>query len=83
MIDTHETVKLLEGVGFETKAAETLSSLLRQTQLGAGSQFVTHETLRYELRLLEQRMVIKLGGIAALAVAVASGIVGIIVAVWR
>lgn len=61
MIDTLDAVRRLEAVGVDRRQAEAMAGLYKETATSAGSAFVTHEALRYELRLLEQRLVLKLG----------------------
>jgi len=65
-LDTHKVVNDLKGYGFSDRQAEGITDVLRQIDL---DHIVTRGDLKYELRDLELRVTLKMGAIAATAVA--------------
>ena len=80
--DTHRIIKRLTEAGLSEKTAETVTDVLRETREGDLSQLVTKEHLDQRLALLnqrienlEQRLIIKLGGMMVIAVGVMATLV--------
>lgn len=72
VFDSHTFVKRLRATGFTEEQAEVIVEASRD----ALSQLVTKDDLDQRLSALEQRIIIKLGGVIAVAT-------GIVIAVMR
>lgn len=77
LIDTHQMVKRLVGSGMPESQAETVTDLVKESQESSLARFVTAETLRLELQLQEQRLVIKLGSMIGAAVVLVGALVAL------
>jgi hypothetical protein len=64
IFDSHNFVKRLIASGFSPEQAETIV----ETAGDAANQLVTKDDLQHGLQLLEQRIVIKFGGMLVLTV---------------
>lgn len=77
-LDTLQISKDLQAASFTPTQAEALARLLRERQEADLSQLATKADLamlRTELVQLEQRLIIKLGGMLALAVGLTAALV--------
>lgn len=77
-IDTLQVAKDLQAASFTEAQAEALARLLRERQEADLSQVATKAdlaALRGELVQLEQRLIIKLGGMLTLAVGLTAALV--------
>jgi hypothetical protein len=89
LLDTHAMVKRLVGTGMPEPQAEAVTELLKESHEAALERFVTRETLRYELALVEERLnkridaldkdlTIRPGGMLAAAVVIVGALVAIL-----
>lgn len=60
--DTLKTARALEGKGFSREQSEALAEQLAEGRSIDLSHLATKDELKHEIALLEQRMIIKLGG---------------------
>ena len=72
VFDTLALAGKLEAAGFPSKQAQDTAAALAET---FGSEIVTKDYLRAELRDLEQRIMIKLGSMMAASIAVVAVLV--------
>lgn len=73
--DTLKFANKLKAAGVPAQQAEAEAEALSDVFEANLNELVTKETLRQELRLLEQRMTIKLGGMMAAAIAITATLV--------
>jgi len=73
--DTHETVKKLRKAGFNEKQAEAQTAILANL---VQDQLVTKNYLDEKLRELEYRLILRLGGMLAVAVGLIVGMLKLI-----
>ena len=77
--DTHAYVKKLTGVGFSEEQAEvqaeTLASLIEDRLATRQDLFEVERALKRELKELELRLVIRLGGLLVVAVGAVAALV--------
>lgn len=73
--DTLKYANKLKAAGVPPQQAEAEAEALSEVFEANLNELVTKETLQQELRLLEQRMTIKLGGMMAVAIAVTATLV--------
>jgi hypothetical protein len=74
IFDSHAFVKKLRDAGFSEEQAECLVAAHQEVF----SQLVTKDDLQVELRLLEQRIVIKLGALSVAAVGAVAALIKIL-----
>lgn len=73
--DTLKFANKLKAAGVPAQQAEAEAEALSDVFEANLNELVTKETLQQELRLLEQRMTIKLGGMMAVAIAITATLV--------
>lgn len=73
--DTLKFANKLKAAGADARLAEAEAEALSEVLELNLREIVTKELLQQELRLLEQRMVIKLGGLMVLAVGIVAALV--------
>lgn len=73
--DTPKFANKLKAAGADARPAEAGAEALSEVPELNLREIVTKELLQQELRLLEQRMVIKLGGLMVLAVGIVAALV--------
>lgn len=69
-IDTLQITKRLQKKGLKTEAAEEIAEILKERESEAIKDLVTKTDLRNEIRLLEQRITIKMGTMIIAAIAI-------------
>ncbi len=73
--DTLKFANKLKAAGVPAQQAEAETEALSDVFAANLNELLTKETLQQELRLLEQRMTIKLGGMMAAAIAITATLV--------
>lgn len=74
--DTHKFIRKLESAGFDTRQAEAVADAFKEAQ--GEAELATKrdiEDLRRDIREAEQRLIIKLGTLMALAVGLVAALV--------
>lgn len=72
--DTLKFANRLKAAGADSRLAEAEAEALSEVLELSLGEIVTKELLQQELKLLEQRMVIKLGGLMVLAVGIVAAL---------